>query len=162
MLRAGCCFQVRSTWRPTILPQTAWKPLNRSAKYQVKTKPRARRERRQAADRGTLSSLRRHSAGRCSGLPSSRIALSPARSTPTASSSSRKNSAGERTATAAIYSMTIVTSCTSPTIGTSTPEEIVFDANDPLPTGECAGRSMSRSGLACAARQSVSATTPIC
>jgi hypothetical protein len=27
------------------LPQTAWKPLNRSAKYQVKTKPRARRER---------------------------------------------------------------------------------------------------------------------
>ena len=91
----------RSTWSADDLPQTAWKPLNRSAKYQVKTKPRAAREARQAADRGIAAAASKTFGWSTSGLPSGRIALSPA-STPTGLVILRKNLAGERTATAAI------------------------------------------------------------
>ena len=144
LLRAGCDGSA-AHGVPDDLPQTAWKPLNRSAKYQVKTKPEGKRRAAVKQQIVEQARLRRHSAGR-------RVDCRGGAYRPVACKHTyrlvilRKNlqvsePRQQRLFDDYRYFLYITDDWDS------TPEEIVFDANDRCQQEECAGAAQCRSGL---------------
>ena len=141
------------------LPESAWKPLKRPAKYQVRDKTAEAAGASQATDRRT-SAASRTFGWWTNGLRETHVSPCRLQTRPTACHPPEE-SEGPRTADSSSSSTTIATSSTSPTIGTARPKKSCS-----MPTIAANRKTFWRSSMPfgpCTRRSTIcSATTPTC